>query len=161
MVQIPRDIAVRCDSLLGLIRHRGLRLTEFADQHEADEIIQAMRNSYERASSPAAHSTDESAGMLASQRATFDSENAAAEARLTQASSLAPRVAALLAKQPRIAVTADGQVSTGYDGIEAAPSADDSREAYDLNPADVWTAEERAQLADAMITRWAAYKARR
>jgi hypothetical protein len=69
---------------------------------------------------------------------------------------MSERVEELL-RHARIAVTPDGEVSSGYDGLEAEASMD-AVERYGCNPADVWTAAERIELADAMIARWTAFR---
>lgn len=67
------------------------------------------------------------------------------------------RVQKLLFEQARIAVTADGEVTSGYDAIEYGPSFD-AVEVYGVDPDDVWTTAERLALADAMMDRWRAYR---
>ena len=70
---------------------------------------------------------------------------------------MSDRVARLL-REDRIAVTPDGEVSSGYDSLEADASMD-AVERYGCDPKDVWTDAERVELADALIARWRAFRA--
>jgi hypothetical protein len=68
------------------------------------------------------------------------------------------RVQRLLSEEARIAVTPDGEVSSGYDSLETEASVE-AVDRYGCDPKDVWTDAERCELADAMIERWQAFRA--
>ncbi len=69
------------------------------------------------------------------------------------------RALALIAEEPRIGITGDGEVSSGYDSIEGKASVVDvdDASAYGYEPHEVWTKAERKELADHMIERWKRY----